>query len=126
MTNVDDAEQTLTTAQGALALAAAETARAERIAELLAQPGLTYGHLGDGTHYVAYDGEHLGYCRRSGEGSSPLLNWFAYPINESPTTGPYLTARQAAAALMHQRPNTWTTSYRNAGPQASQVGSVDN
>jgi len=101
MTARGDAEQNLTTAQDALALAVAETARAERVAELLAQSGLVYGNLGDGTHYVAMNGEHLGYARRSGEGSSPLLNWFAYPVDERQTTGPYLTARQAAAALMH-------------------------
>lgn len=98
----DDAERNLTIAQDTLALAVAETARAERIAELLAQSGLVYGNLGDGSCYVAMDGEHLGYARRSGEGSSSLLNWFAYPIDERPTTGPYLTARQAAASLMHR------------------------
>lgn len=96
----DAAERMLT-----LAAAAAEAARAEHIAELLAQPGLTYGDLGDGTQYVALDGEHIGDCRRRGEGTSPLLDWWVYPADGTPAEGPYLTARQGAAALMrlHKR-----------------------
>ncbi len=125
MTTRDDAEQDLAAAQDVLALAAAETARAERVAELLAQSGLVYGNLDDGTHYVAMDGEHLGYARRSGEGSSPLLHWFAYPVDDRETTGPYLTARQAAAALMHS-PDDTPRPHPNAAPQSSPMSSVDN
>lgn len=101
----DDADQALTAAQNAAALAVAEAVRAEHIAELLAQPGLTYGSVGDGTQYVALDGVHIGDCRHHGESTSPLLDWWAYPVDGGPATGPYLTARQGAAALMrlHRR-----------------------
>ena len=95
-----NAEQMLTAAKDALAAADAEAVRAEHIAKLLAQPGLTYGDLGDGTQYVALDGEHIGDCWRRGEGTSPLLDWWAYPADGRPAEGPYLTARQGAAALM--------------------------
>lgn len=99
----DNPTQALTAAQNTAALAMAKAVRAEHIAELLAQPGLTYGNLGDGTQYVALDGEHIGDCRRLGEGTSPLLDWWAYPADGSPAEGPYLTARQGAAALMRLR-----------------------
>ncbi|GAA2062180.1 hypothetical protein GCM10009839_86620 [Catenulispora yoronensis] len=99
----DLAEQTLTAAQNTLAAVAAEAVRAEHVAELLAQTGLTYGDLGDGTHYVANDGEHLGDVRRQAEGTSPLLNWYAYPVDSSEPSGPYLTARIAATALLRRR-----------------------
>lgn len=97
MTTPDTAA--LTAAQNAVAAAL----RAEHVAELLAQPGLAYGDLGDGTQYVTFDGEHIGDCRRRGEGTSPLLNWWAYPSDGGPAEGPYLTARQGAAALMRLR-----------------------
>lgn len=94
------AEQRLTAAQNAMATAAVEAVRAEHIAELLAQPGLTYGDLGDGTQYVACDGQHLGDARRHGEGTSPLLNWYSYPADGGEPSGPHLTARIAATALL--------------------------
>jgi hypothetical protein len=123
MTPRDNAEQALTTAKDAVALATAEAARAEHIAELLAQPGLTYGDLGDGTQYVALDGEHIGDCRRRGEGTSPLLSWWAYPADGEPATGPYLTARQGAAALMRLHDDT-TQSSQIDQPQSPPAASV--
>lgn len=124
MTSRDNAEQTLTAARNAAAAAAAEAVRAEHIAELLAQPGLTYGSVGDGTQYVALDGQHIGDCRRRGEGTSPLLDWWAYPADGGPATGPYLTARQGAAALMRQHADTATSSQIDR-PQASPTASVE-
>ena len=98
-TEREQAEQVLALAQDSLATITEEAVRAEHIAELLAQPGLCYGDLGDGRQYVALDGKHLGYARREAPGCSALLHWFAYPEDGS-RSGPYVTARQAAAALM--------------------------
>jgi len=102
----DNAVQAVTAAQNTAMAAAVEAVRAEHIAELLAQPGLAYGDLGDGTQYVVLDGEHIGDCRRNGEGTSPLLHWWAHPADGSAATGPYLTARQGAAALMRRQSDT--------------------
>lgn len=110
----------ITAAQNAVA----EAVRMEHIAELLAQPGLAYGDLGDGTQYVVLDGEHIGDCRRHREGTSPLLGWWAYPADGKPATGPYLTARQGAAALMRLRSDT-TMSSQIDQPQSPPAASVE-
>lgn len=114
----------LTAAHNAVQNAAAEAVRAEHIAELLAQPGLTYGDLGDGTQYVALDGEHIGDCRRLKEGTSPLLGWWAYPADGTPASGPFLTARQGAAALARTRSDT-AASSQIGHPQALDAASVE-
>ena len=114
----------LTAAQNAVTEAVAEAVRAEHIAELLAQPGLAYGDLGDGTQYVALNGEHIGDCRRQGEGTSPLLDWWAYPADGSAATGPYLTARQGAAALLRRQADTAPSSQIDQS-QSSEPASVE-
>jgi hypothetical protein len=114
----------LTAAQNAVTEAVAEAVRAEHIAELLAQPGLTYGDLGDGTQYVSLDGEHIGDCRRLEEGTSPLLGWWAYPADGTPATGPFLTARQGAAALARAHGDT-AASSQIGQPQTSDAASVE-
>lgn len=124
MNTQHSAEQMLSTAEDTLTAAVAEAVRAEHVAELLAQSGLAYGDLGDGTHYVALDGAHLGYARRIGEGASPLLHWFAYPLDGTATTGPWLTARQAAAALMRQHLDT-APAGSNARPLDTQADTVE-
>lgn len=103
MTNNSPAERMLTSTENALAAAAADTLRAEHVAELLAQPGLAYGPVGDGSQdqYVSYEGEHIGDARREGAGGSPLLDWYAYPVVGG-RFGPFPMARRAAAALMHR------------------------
>jgi hypothetical protein len=115
---------TLTAAQNAAALAMAEAVRAEHIAELLAQPGLTYGDLGDGTNYVSYNGEHIGDCRHEGSDSSALLNWFAYPLDGAPAMGPFGTARQGAAALMRRQLDT-SAIEPNTPTESGAADSVD-
>lgn len=115
-----DTTAALTAAQNAVA----EAIRAEHIAELLAQPGLTYGNLGDGTNYVSYNGEHIGDCRHEGAGPSALLDWFAYPADGAPVMGPFGTARQGAAALMRRQLDT-AAIEPNARTESLDVDSVD-
>jgi hypothetical protein len=76
-----------------------ELARAEVLADLRSRPGLALAALPGQPHWsmlVTYDGHLLGTVRTSG---GCLHDWYAHPDTGSPSHGPYLTARIAAAEL---------------------------
>lgn len=85
-----------------LAAAAATARRAEVRAKLAARRGLAYAKINDeGTVYlVSQDGTVIGELRhRAGSGFS---DWCARPDGDpGRVLGPFRTARQAAAALLH-------------------------
>ena len=97
------AERMLSETRATLEAAAVDALRAEHVAEILAQPGLAYGSTGDGSQdqYVSYEGEHIGDVRHEAPGTSPLLGWYAYPI-DGEKFGPFPMARQGAAELMRR------------------------
>lgn len=97
------------TERSALAQAEAEYEKAaavmfrEQLADRLrAQPGLSYGSLGDhngGPFLVAYEGELIGEVHS--EQGTVVHGWYAVPeADRSERHGPYTTIRKAAASMI--------------------------
>lgn len=100
-------EERLAEARATLSRTAAEIDRQELLAKLCEHDRLAYASLSDdqlGPMLVTYQHRPIGEVRT--ESPSALRNWYAQPYNEDGTlgakTGPFVTARAAAASLIRQ------------------------
>lgn len=100
----EDAEAAVQVAESRLAAAEVEASRAEVLARLLKQQRLAYAAIPEdpeGVHLVAYCGQLLGQVWSTTSG--PIGDWYARPEGDETRSGPYHTARAAAASLVADR-----------------------